>query len=223
MLFRSRWTGSSWIASVSGGDIVGTVDGSLVANLTAGSFAYGIAIGDKLSASDVIIRNSAQIGDGKIINAHITDLEAGKITTGEMVAVHIGHDGYLFHPSYRGKYFRATEMGTSFANAKNFGSGTAYSFAHCTPIAFYGPGHASWRVNGAPALCPDSDSTLRLQVQGRLLGYYGNILVYYRVNGGSYQPLASRYSHDGNDAIIDCTRIITGVTTTSKQIGRAHV
>jgi hypothetical protein len=211
-----RWTGTAWTASVSGGDIVGTVDGALVANLTAGSFAYGIAIGDKLAANDVIIRNSAQIADGQIVDAHITNLSAGKIAAGEMVAVHIGHDGYLFHPSHRGKYFRATEIGTSFADAKNFGSGSGYSFSHCTPVAFYGPGNVGWRVNSAPGLCPDADGALRVQVQGRLIGYTGNILTYYRVNGGSYQPLASRYSADGNDAIVDCVRTITGVTTSSK-------
>lgn len=213
-----RWTGAAWSKAVASGDLVGQIDGSTM-------IVDGTIIAQKLGANSVtaakvganqIITSAANIADATITDAKIVALSAGKISAGQMQAVDIGHNGYLFHPTYPTNKFRSTDLGVSFADAKNFGSGSAYTFSHCTPVTCYGPGNAAFGTTGCPSMCPDPSNTIRVQVQGRLIGYYGNILVYCRVNNGSYQPLASRYSKDGNDAVIDCTRLLTGVTLTSK-------
>lgn len=212
-----RRVNGAWTKAVGTGDLVGQIDGTMIVDgsLVAQKIAANAITADKVGANQIITQE-ANIGTGVVKDGHIANLSAGKISAGSIQSINIGHDGYIFHPSHAGKFFRATEIGTSFANSKNFGSGASYTFSHCTPVAFYGPGNTGWRVNLAPALCPDADGALRVQVQGRLIGYTGNILTYYRVNGGSFQPLAARYSADGGDAIVDCVRIITGVTTSSK-------
>lgn len=118
------------------------------------------------------------------------------------------------------RYFRTTEFGTSFADNFTFAAGNAFTFTQPTPVTAYGPGNASWRINNAPAMCPDSGGNLLVQMQGRLIGYQGPILLYCKVNGGSATPLASAYSEAGSvsvqRAIIDSTRKLTGITPTSR-------
>lgn len=213
-----RRVGGQWSKAIATGDLVGQVDASTFivdGTIIAQKLGANSVTADKVGANQIITQ-AANIADATITNAKIVNVAAGKITAGQIQAVDIGHNGYLFHPTYPTQRFRSTDLGVSFADAKNFGSGSAYTFSHCTPVTCYGPGNAAFGTTGCPAMCPDPDNTIRVQVQARLLGYYGNILVYCRVNNGAYQPLASRYSKDGNDAIIDCTRLLTGVSLTSK-------
>ena len=213
-----RWTGAAWSKAVASGDLVGQIDGTTMivdGTIIAQKLGANSVTADKVGANQ-IITSTANIGTAVITDAHISAVSAGKITAGSIQAVNIGHNGYLFHPTYPTKFFRATNFGTSFADAKNFGTGTAYTFSHCTPVICYGPGNAAFGTTGCPSFCTDPDNTLRVQVQGRLIGYYGNILIYCRINNGAYQPLASRYSRDGDDAVVDCVRSLTGVSLTSK-------
>jgi len=218
-----RRVAGAWTKAISTGELTGKIDGSTFivdGTIIAQKLGANSVTADKVGANQ-IITTAANIADATITDAKISNLAAGKITAGDIQSVNLGYAGALFHPSYisgvyAGRYFRATEFGTSYGDNKIFGSGSAYSFSHCTPVTGYGPGNAAWRLNGAPAFAPDASGSVRVQIQGRLIGYYGNILAYCRINNGAYQPLAGRYSQDGADAIIDCVRNLTGVTASSK-------
>jgi hypothetical protein len=221
-----RRVGGSWTKALATGDLVGTIDGTMIVDgtLVAQKLAANSVTADKVGANQIITQ-AANIGDGVITDAKIGTLSAGKITAGDIQSVNLGYAGGIFHPSYiagayAGRYFRTTEFGTSFADNFTFAAGTGFTFTQPTPVTAYGPGNASWRINNSPAMCPDSGNNLLVQMQGRLIGYHGNILLYCKVNGGSAIPLASSYSEAGNNdsrrAVIDATRKLTGITPTSR-------
>lgn len=213
-----RLVAGVWTKAIATGDLVGQIDGTMIVDgtLVAQKLAANSVTADKVGANQIITQ-SANIGNGVITDANISTLSAGKITAGDIQTVNIGYAGGVFHPSYitgayAGRYFRTTEFGTSFADNFNFGTGNTFSFTLPTPVIAYGPGNASWRLNNAPAMCPTSSGQLLIQAQGRLIGYSGNICIFGKVNGGSPFALAGRNSQDGNAAIIDCNRILTGLT-----------
>ena len=217
-----RRVGGAWTKALATGDLVGQIDGTMIVDgtLVAQKLAANSVTADKVGANQIITQ-AANITDGVITDAKIATLQAGKITAGDIQSVNLGYAGGIFHPSYitgayAGRYFRTTEFGTSYADNFTFNTGTGFSFTPMTPVTAYAPGNASWRVNGAPAMCPNSSGALLIQAQGRLIGYHGNITLYARINGGAFFALAGRYSQDGNDAIIDANRIVTGLTGSSK-------
>jgi hypothetical protein len=218
-----RRVSGSWTKAIASGDLVGQIDGQTMivdGTIIAQKLGANSVTADKVGANQIITQ-AANIGDGTITDAKISTLSAGKISAGDIQSVNIGYAGGIFHPSYitgayAGRYFRTTEYGTSFADNFTFAAGTAFTFTQPTPVTAYGPGNASWRLNGSPAMCPDSGNSLGVQIEGRLIGYYGNILLYCRVNGGQFVPLASRFSRDGDDAICNAFRRISGVTAASK-------
>jgi hypothetical protein len=218
-----RRSGGVWTKAVATGDLVGQIDGTMIVDgtLVAQKLAANSVTADKIGANQIITQ-AANIADGVITDAKIGTLSAGKITAGNIQAVNLGYAGGIFHPdyisgAYAGRYFRTTEFGTSFGDGHVFGTGSSFTFTHSTPVTAYGPGNASWRINGSPAMCPDALGRLLVQIQGRLIGYSaGSVTVYCRVNGGQYVALASRNSQDGNSAVIDCQRIMTGITPDSR-------
>jgi len=224
-----RRVGGSWTKAIASGDLVGQIDGQTMivdGTIIAQKLGVNSVTADKVGTNQ-IITNSANIADGTITNAHISTLDAGKITAGDIASVNLGYAGALFHPLYhktaavslQSRLFRATEFGTSFADNFIFTAGSSFSFSQPTPVTAYGPGHVSWRSGNAPAFCPDSGNNLLVQLQGRLIGYQGPILLYCKVNGGAAQPLASAYSEAGGTsyqrAVIDSTRKLAGVSPTS--------
>lgn len=221
-----RRVNGSWTKALASGDLVGQIDGTLIVDgtLVAQKLAANSVTADKVGANQIITQ-AANITDGIITDAKISTLSAGKISAGDIQSVNIGYAGGIFHPSYitnayAGRYFRTTEFGTSFADNFTFSAGNAFTFTQPTPVVAYGPGNASWRINNAPAMCPDSGGNLLIQMQGRLINYQGPILLYCKINGGSATPLASAYSEAGSAsvqrAIIDSTRKLTGITPTSR-------
>ncbi|MFZ9725657.1 MAG: hypothetical protein ACO3DI_00545 [Ilumatobacteraceae bacterium] len=221
-----RRVGGQWTKALSGGDLVGQVDGALIVDGTiiAQKLGANSVTADKVGANQ-IITTAANIGNAVITDAHISTLSAGKISAGDIQSVNIGYADGIFHPSYikneyAGRYFRSTEFGTSFADNFTFAAGTAFTFTQPTPVTAYGPGNASWRIGNAPAMCPDSGGNLLVQMQGRLIGYQGSILLYCRINGGSPIPLASEYSEAGGASVqratIDASRKLTGLSPTSR-------
>lgn len=221
-----RRVSGSWTRAIASGDLVGQIDGQTMivdGTIIAEKLGANSVTADKVGANQIITQ-AANIGNAVITDAHVSTISAGKISAGEMASVNIGYAGGIFHPlynktpavAYQERLFRTTEFGTSFADTFTFAAGTAFTFTHPTPVTAYGPGNASWRLNGAPAMCPDSGNNLAVQIEGRLIGYYGNILVYCRVNGGQYVPLSARYSREGNDSICNAFRRLSGVTPTSK-------
>lgn len=149
-----------------------------------------------------------------IDEAVIPELTADKIAVnGDFQTVNLGTAGRLFHPGITPRrYFRSVDFGTSFADGKVFSSGNALSvgYAHATPVTGYAPGNGGWTSGGLTA-CPDSDGKVRVQIQGRLIGYTGNILLYGQINNGTPFALAARSSNDGGSAYIDCNRVLAGV------------
>lgn len=222
-----RRVGGSWTKALATGDLVGTIDGTMIVDgtLVAQKLAANSVTADKVGANQIITQ-AANITDGVITDAKISTLSAGKISAGDIQTVNLGYAGAIFHPSYitntyAGRYFRTTEFGTSSADNFTFTAGNAFTFTQPTPVAAYGPGNASWRINGSPAMCPDSGGNLTVQMQGRLIGYQGDILLYAKINGGSAVPLAAIYSEAGNAttskrAVIDSIRKLTGITPSSR-------
>lgn len=214
-----RMSGGVWTKAVATGDLVGQVDASTFivdGTIIAQKLGANSVTADKVGANQ-IITSAANIAEAIITDAHIANLGAGKITAGDIQSVNIGYTGRIFHPTYSTKKFRSVDFGTSFDDGKIFGAGNALSsgYSHATPVIGYGPGHASWSASGVTA-CADSDGKVRVQIQGRLIGYAGEILVYCRIDDGEPVALAARSSDDGGNAYIDCTRFLTGVSATSK-------
>jgi hypothetical protein len=210
-----RWAGGTWTRAVSTGDLVGQVDGSTFivdGTLVASKFAAGSVTADAIG-SNLVITSAANIGTAVVTNANIDTVAAGKITAGDLQAVNFGHSGRIFHTSFPARKFRTVEFGTSFEASHNYGSGSAWSFTHGTPMTAYCPGHASWEFNHVTTACPDADGNILVQVQGRLIQHYGSAVVYYQINEGPYIPIGARFSQDGTDAIIDVFRRIGGLTT----------
>lgn len=160
------------------------------------------------------------IEDGKtyIKAAVIPQLEAGKINVGDLAAVNIGHAGRLYHaedPNGTKHYFHAVEFATASGNNHNFGSAsTSFGFTHCDPATGYAPLAPGWDGATKPTACPDAAGRVRVQAQGRLIGYTGNILLYCQIGSRPYEVLAARASADSGNAVIDTTRILTGVLKT---------
>lgn len=155
-------------------------------------------------------------------DAVVRYVQAGKITAGDLQAVNFGFAGRLFHTADTNvpkHYFRSVDFGTSFAASKAFGSdGSGFGFSHCTPVTAYGPLAPGW-TSSVTTACPDNlgpgpTGSVRVQIQGRLIGYTGNILVYCQIGSGPYAVLAARSSSDSGNAVIDTTRILTGVLPT---------
>lgn len=220
-----RRVNGAWTKAVGTGDLVGQIDGTMIVDgsLVAQKIAANAITADKVGANQ-IITDVANIGEGIITDAHIGNLSAGKITAGDIQTVNIGYAGRLFHPLYHKtaavggaeRYFRAVEFGTSFASGHMFTAASGFTFSHGTPVTAYGPGHGSWGLNNAPTMSPNSSGAILVNLQGRLIGYTGNITLYARVDGGSFFALAARSSQDGADAIIDANRILTGLTPASR-------
>lgn len=192
-------------ATVAGGKLTAVA-------VTAGGSGYASAPAVTISGGGGTgAAASAVVVDGVVTAIVVTDPGSGYTTT---PTVTVGRQ-----VAYR--YFRSTDFGTSFADNFTFAAGNGFTFTQPTPVTAYGPGNASWDVTGAvPTMCPDSGGKLLVQLQGRLIGHQGNILLYCKVNGGAAQPLASAYSEAGSTgskrAVIDATRKITGLTHTSR-------
>jgi hypothetical protein len=155
-------------------------------------------------------------GQTYIKNAFIKELTAQNLAvTGNLTGWNFGIANRLFHPTYNTKFFRSVDFGTSFADGQIFGAGNCLSgaYAGATPVIAYAPGAAGWTSGGLTA-CPDSDNKVRVQIQGRLIGYTGAILIYGQVNSGVPFALAARSSEDGGNSYIDASRILTGIALT---------
>lgn len=212
-----RGTGSGWTKAISTGELTGQIDGTFIVDgaIVAQKIAAGAVTADKVGTNQ-IIAHSANIGEGVITNAHIANLSAGKITAGDIQSVNIGYAGRIFHPSYSTRKFRSVEFGTSFGDAKVFSAGNCLSsgYGHAAPIVAYAPGHVGWTSSVVTA-CPDSDGRVRVQVQGRLLGYAGgNILIYCQLGSAEPVALAALHSGDDDNAYADCMRILATVAAT---------
>jgi hypothetical protein len=206
-----------WTKAIATGDLVGQVDASTFivdGTIIAQKLGANSVTADKVGANQ-IITSAANIASAIITDAHIANLGAGKITAGDIQSVNIGYTGRIFHPTYSANKFRSVDFGTSFADDKIFGAGNALTagYAHATPVTAYGPGNAGWSSSGTTA-CPDSEGKVRVQIQGRLIGHTGNILVYCQINNGTPVALAARSSSDSGNALIDSTRFLTGVAPT---------
>lgn len=213
-----RRVNGTWTKAIATGDLVGQIDGTMIVDgsLVAQKIAANAITADKVGANQ-IITNSANIGEGIINDAHIGNLSAGKITAGDIQSVNIGYAGRIFHPSYNTRKFRTTEFGTMSVNGHIFGSGAGWSFQHVAGVRAVCPGHPLWGSTGyKQTICPDPTGAALVQIQGRLVGYNGVATVYCRVNSGDYVALNSRIADDGDDAIIDTTRVLTGLTLTDE-------
>jgi hypothetical protein len=183
-----------------------TVSNGLVTGITLTSAGSGFGVSPVVTLSG---------GGGKDATAVAVITDVGTVA---YFAVTDPGSGYTSAPSvsvaraYTYDFFRSVEFGTVSGNNKIFTAGSAFSFSHITPVIAYGVGNASLRLNNAPCQNPRIDGSLMLQLQGRLIGYTGNITAYIQVNNGAYQPLAARYSADGQDAIIDSIRILQGIS-----------
>lgn len=211
-----RWTTTGWSRAIDGADLFGQVDGALVVDgtLIASKFAAN-SVTAAAVGTNLLIANSANIGEGVITDAHIANLSAGKVTAGDLQAVNLGYSGRLFNPAYPNNKYRATVFHTVFAASYTWNSGLAYGFNHHPGLVAYGPGHASWGLANTAHMSPDTEGRQFVQIQGRLLGYTGLIAVYYRKNGaGQYNVLAARSAADAGDAILDCQRLLTGLLPT---------
>lgn len=211
-----RRVGGSWTKAIATGDLVGTIDGTMIVDgtLVAQKLAANSVTADKVGANQ-IITSAANIGAAVINDSHIANLSAGKITAGDIQTVNLGYLGRIFHPSYPANKFRSVDFGTSFGDGKVFAAGNCLSggYGHATPVTAYGPGNVGWTSGGVTA-CPDSDNKVRVQIQGRLIGYTGAVLIYGQINNATPFALAARTSSDSGNATIDCTRVLTGVAAT---------
>jgi hypothetical protein len=159
-------------------------------------------------------------GDQSYIKkAFIKELTAENLAvTGDLTGWNFGVVNRLFNPLVTltpRRYFRSIDFGTSFADGKVFGAGNCLSsgYAHATPVTAYAPGAAGWTSGGVTA-CPDSDNKVRVQIQGRLIGYTGAILLYCQIGSNTPVALSAISSSDSGNAYIDATRILTGVSLT---------
>ena len=216
-----RRVGGAWTAAVPTGDLVGQIPGAMIVNgsVIADKIAANAVTAEKIGANQIITQ-SANIGEGIITDAHIANLSAGKVTAGDMQAVNIGYAGRIFNPAYSSRKFRAVEYGTSTTGTTPFafGTGSNWSFNHMEPCRVVCPGHPLWGQPGyAQTLSPDGNGIGLVQLQGRLIGYNGLATVYYQIPRlGQYVALAARNAADGDDAIVDCTRYISGLQLTDE-------
>jgi hypothetical protein len=213
-----RGTGAGWTRAVAAGDLVGQVDASTFivdGTIIAQKIGAGAITADKVGANQIVTQ-TANIANGVVTDAKIANLSAGKITAGDIQSVNLGYAGRIFHPSHPGRYFRSVDFGTVFEDAKVFAAGNCLAegagYGHATAVTAYAPGNGAWTSSSHTA-CPDSEGKVRVQIQGRLLGYFGKILVYCRVGSGAFIRLAAITSNDGGSAYIDCTRVIAMTAT----------
>lgn len=154
-----------------------------------------------------------------IKKAVIKDLDAENMAVnGDLTGWNFGSVNKLFNPlvsSTPRRYFRSIDFGTSFGDGKIFVVGNCLSagYAHATPVTAYCPGASGWTSAGITAN-PDSENKVRVQIQGRLIGYTGNVLLYGQINNGTPFALAARTSSDSGNSYIDCNRILTGIALT---------
>lgn len=213
-----RRVSGSWTKAIGTGDLVGQIDGTMIVDgsLVAQKIAANAITADKIGANQVITQ-AANIGTGVITDAHVSNLSAGKITAGDIQSVNIGYAGRIFHPTYSTRKFRTVEFDSASVNGHIFGSGAGWTFQHTPGLRTVCPGHALWGQAGyTTTLCPDANGTAIVQIQGRLVGYNGAATVYCRINSGNYVALNSRAADDGDDAIIDTTRRLTGLALTDQ-------
>jgi len=216
-----RRVNGAWTAAIPTGDLVGQIPGAMIVNgsVIADKIASNAVTAEKVGANQIITQ-SANIGAGIINDAHIANLSAGKVTAGDMQAVNIGYAGRIFNPAYSARKFRAVEYGTATTGSTPFafGTGSNWSFNHMEPCRVVCPGHALWGQPGyTQTLCPDAAGVGLVQLQGRLIGYNGLATVYCQIPRlGQYVALAARNAADGDDAIVDCTRYITGLQLTDE-------
>jgi hypothetical protein len=222
-----RYDGAVWV------DIERQINLALdtVGQITETKIADGAISAPKIAANSItaaqcvtseLITTSAMIKDGIIIDAHVVTLSAAKITTGNMVAVNMAHDGKIYHSSHTTTYFDSVNQNTQVnnshlfpANATAFSSGGSLDMG--TALTFYGPGHASAAANTDKIVCPNSDGEIILSFAGVLNGYTGtDIALVYRKNGaGNYQVGGYAPSGDGTSfAHINGIRKWGGFATT---------
>lgn len=96
----------------------------------------------------------------------------------------------VYDPEYPAVRLNSINVGVVWGAAFAFGSGTAFSFNHHTPLRFYGQGHAS-----APA---NLGRVLNIQGGGARILFWGKIVanvpiaIYYQRNGaGAYVPISA--------------------------------
>lgn len=213
-----RRVGGSWTKAIGTGDLVGQIDGTMIVDgsLVAQKIGANAVTADKIGANQVITQ-AANIGTGVITDAHVSNLSAGKITAGDIQSVNIGYAGRIFNPAYNTRKFRTVEFDSVSFNAHIFGSGAGWTFQHIPGLRVVCPGHPLWGQTGyTTTLSPDVNGTAIVQIQGRLVGYNGLATIYCRVNSGGYVALNARNAADGDDAIIDTTRRLTGVSLTDQ-------
>lgn len=211
-----RYVNDAWTKALEGEDLIGEIDGGLIAtnSIVAGSLQAGLILTDKLSTEDLLVTNSAQVAEATIVSAHIVGLDAGKIDVGDLkVGVRMNAVNRLYNTD--GAYeFRSVEIVSTSGDAFNFGEGTAFTFNHPSAARLIGPNVAP--SAGAARFNPDGDGVVRVALYGSLIGYTGNVCVYYRKNNtGTYTSLAAVNSDDGGNAVIQAFRgtgILTGIT-----------
>lgn len=96
-----RRVSGSWTKAIATADLTGQVDGSTFivdGTIIAQKLGANSVTADKVGSNQIITR-AANIGGSVINSSHITNLEAGKITAGDIQTVNLGIAGRLFSPS----------------------------------------------------------------------------------------------------------------------------
>ncbi|MFA5264972.1 MAG: hypothetical protein WC378_14205 [Opitutaceae bacterium] len=149
------------------------------------------------------------VGGVVIINqAAIGAVSAGAIQAGEVAALQLAVTSGIKHPSYT-KCFRSQEFSSLYNGNMSWAASTTYSGGSVSPATFYGPSSSS-----TPTHCPNSSGIGTFLITARIVGYTGNILIYYRKNGGSFLALGAASSDDNGNAILTIQRQIAYLAPT---------
>jgi hypothetical protein len=154
----------------------------------------------------------AQVIDGNLlVNGTVG---AQKIATGDLVAMNLAQPGHWYHPSYPSRKFRASEFSSSYATSQSWAAASAWGFTPAPAAVLCGPGHPDEAIN--PICCCDASGYITILIHAQILGYTGNVTLYYRRNGGSYVPIWASNSDDGGNVRIADVRQFGGFALTDK-------
>lgn len=96
-----RRVSGAWTKAIAAADLTGQVDASTFivdGTIIAQKLGANSVTADKVGSNQIITR-AANIGGSVVNSSHISSLEAGKITAGDIQTVNIGIAGRLFSPS----------------------------------------------------------------------------------------------------------------------------
>ncbi len=160
-----RYTGTAWVATLSGSDIIGTIDGTQLAanSIVAGKIAAG-AITASLVGANQIITYAANIQDAVITSAKINDLAATKITAGTITSAIIqiaggasgairssnysaGTSGWNIDGAGNAEFNAVTVRGTLAAGRV---SNDSYIYNPATPASYFASSTSVSGVNSTP-------------------------------------------------------------------------